>query len=56
MSQPTLFPTEPPDLCSGDYSKITCPECGYTGGQDTFECVGAYFGNVYCPECQAEFA
>jgi len=37
------------------YEAVQCPACGFIGESDWFDCMGADYGNVFCPECGKEF-
>ena len=56
----TLFPIDPPDPVTQDWTKYTCPKCGYSGGADTFDTLGATWSDndgysMLCPDCGTEF-
>ena len=33
---------------------LTCGECGYVDDQDSYDNLGACWGNVFCPSCNTE--
>lgn len=39
-----------------DYELLTCPQCGHMDTMDGFDVMGACDDNVFCTQCDCEFA